>query len=185
MNDKIEQLKNALREIMKMVSIRNQPLSDEIKSGLMQVIQHVTKRITELRAEEGNINAIEQEQAQVSEQVTTQGEGGGGAPPTGGNIPPLQPAPHDSSNINAFRYDPESQRLFVKFQGKYPQQNGPVYRYEGVPDFIFNVFSRGAVGPKTSGSNAWHTWKKGSTPSHGAAMAALIKNGGYQYQRMS
>ena len=133
-------------------------------------------------AEQGDINAIEREQAQVSEQVA---QPPSGAPPTGGNIPPLQPAPHESSNINAFRYNPENQQLFVKFQGKYPQQNGPVYRYEGVPDFIFNVFSRGAVGPKTSGSNGWHTWKKGVTPSHGAAMAALIKNGGYQYQRMS
>lgn len=133
-------------------------------------------------AEQGDINAIEREQAQVSEQVA---QPPSGAPPTGGNIPPLQPAPHESSNIKAFRYNPENQQLFVKFQGKYPQQNGPVYRYEGVPDFIFNVFSRGAVGPKTSGSNGWHTWKKGVTPSHGAAMAALIKNGGYQYQRMS
>lgn len=98
---------------------------------------------------------------------------------------PIPPAPYPSSNINGFQYDPESKQLLVKFQGKYPQQNGPVYKYEGVPDFIFNVFSRGAVAPKTSGRNAWHTWKKGVTPSHGAAMAALIKNGGYQYQRMS
>jgi len=160
------------------------PASQKALGELILLFSQAIEEQSSKMAEQGDINAIEREQAEVSEQVAPQGESGT-PPPKVGNIPPLQQAPHESSNINAFRYDPESQRLFVKFQGKYPQQNGPVYKYEGVPDFIFNVFSRGAVGPKTSGSNAWHTWKKGSTPSHGAAMAALIKNGGYQYTRMS
>jgi hypothetical protein len=158
------------------------PASQKALGELILLFSQTIEEQSNKMAEQGDIKAIEREQAQVSEQVA---QPPSGTPPTGGNIPPLQPAPHESSNINAFRYNPENQQLFVKFQGKYPQQNGPVYRYEGVPDFIFNVFSRGAVGPKTSGSNGWHTWKKGVTPSHGAAMAALIKNGGYQYQRMS
>lgn len=185
MNPKIQQLEQALdfliTSIYEMMQ-NGEEISDEIANQLADEIEGTIQKITDLKANEGDINAIEREQAQVSEQVV---QPPSGAPPTGGNVPPLQPAPHESSNINAFRYNPENQQLFVKFQGKYPQQNGPVYKYEGVPDFIFNVFSRGAVGPKTSGSNGWHTWKKGVTPSHGAAMAALIKNGGYQYQRMS
>jgi KTSC domain len=158
------------------------PASQKALGELILLFSQTIEEQSNKMAEQGDINAIEREQAKVSEQVA---QPPSGTPPTGGNIPPLQPAPHESSNINAFRYNPENQQLFVKFQGKYPQQNGPVYKYEGVPDFIFNVFSRGAVGPKTSGSNGWHTWKKGVTPSHGAAMAALIKNGGYQYTRMS
>lgn len=102
-----------------------------------------------------------------------------------GQINPTEPAPHASSNINGFKYDDKTGQLLVKFQGDYPQQNGPVYSYSDVPKFIFDIFKRGAVAPKTSGKNAWHEWKKGVTPSLGAAMDALIKRGGYQYQRVS
>ena len=99
--------------------------------------------------------------------------------------PQLDPGPFPSSNINAFKYDPDLGRLFVKFHGKDSADSGPTYGYEGVPAFIFDVFRRGAVGPKTSGKNKYHQWFKGVTPSLGAAMSALIKNGGYQYQRLS
>lgn len=154
---KIEQLKNALREILQLVASRNEPMSEELKQALVQLTQHITNRIQQLREEEGRI--------------------------TGGT--PLEPAPHPSSNINAFQYDPKTQKLRVKFQDKYPGQNGPQYQYEGVPPFIFDVFRRGAVAPKTSGKNAWHRWKKGVTPSLGASMSALVKAGGYQYSRLS
>lgn len=110
---------------------------------------------------------------------------GEGEPPTHENPPELEQAPHPSSNINAFRYNPSNGQLFVKFQGKYPANDGPVYAYEGVPKNIFEIFRRGAVAPRTSGSNAWHTWKEGTTPSHGAAMYALIREGNYRYRRLS
>lgn len=106
-----------------------------------------------------------------------------GAPPA--PTPPLQNAPHASAQVNAFKYDPKSQDLFIKYQDKYPGQNGPVYKYSGIPKFIYDVFSRGAVPPKTSGRNDWHEWKEGITPSLGAAVNALIKAGGFQYQRIS
>ena len=105
--------------------------------------------------------------------------------PSGGAVPPLEQAPHPSSNINAFRYDPASKKLFIKFQGKYPSQNGPVYSYEGVPANLFNLLRRGAVAPRTSGRNAWHRWREGVTPSHGAAAYALIREGGFPYQRLT
>jgi hypothetical protein len=97
----------------------------------------------------------------------------------------LQPSPYPSSNINAFQYDPKTQRLLVKFMGKDVADGGPIYSYEGVPSFIFDVLKRGSVGPKTSGKNRWHTWKKGVTPSHGAAMYALIKQGGFPYKQVA
>lgn len=105
-------------------------------------------------------------------------------PPTIIPQTPLTPMEFPSSNINSFNYDPNSETLKVKFQDKYPATNGPVYQYSGVPSYIVDVFKRGAVGPKTSGKNAWHEWKKGVTPSHGAAMAALIKQGGFPYQKI-
>lgn len=156
---RIQYLKNALRDIMAMIVERSQPLNEDFKLVLAQVMEHVADRIQSLR-QEGSVEGLAPTQE-------------------------LESSPHPSSNINAFRYDPKSGRLIVKFQDKYPSQNGPVYSYEGIPKFIYDVFSRGAVGPKTSGQNAWHKWRKGVTPSLGAAMSALIKNGGYQYQRLS
>lgn len=97
----------------------------------------------------------------------------------------LPPSPYPSSNINSFKYDPATQKLLVKFMGKDTANSGPTYKYEGVPDYIVDIFARGAVGPKTTGKNKYHAWFKGITPSHGAAMAALIKKGPYPYQKVA
>lgn len=189
MEERINEIKNALREVMQLLVQRGQPISQDVKAVLAQAMEHAANRIRQLREEEQGgvatptLETAEQEQEQVANEVTPP------TPPTppasGGPVPPLDQAPHESSNINAFRYDPKTGKLFVKFQDKYPGQNGPVYSYEGVPANIFDVFRRGAVAPKTSGRNAWHRWKKGVTPSHGAAMYALIRQGGYPYKRVS
>lgn len=106
------------------------------------------------------------------------------------NLPPTPPAadvdsaPYPSSNINGFKYDYNTGKLVVKFMGKDTPDSGPVYSYNGVPKFIYDVFSRGAVPPKTSGKNKWHQWEKGVTPSLGAAMYHLIRTN-YPYQRIS
>lgn len=100
-------------------------------------------------------------------------------------IPPLDPAPFQSAVVNSFRYDPKSQDLFVKFQGDFPQQNGNIYRYSGVPEYIANIFSQGAVGPKTTGKNAWNSWQKGISPSHGAALNALLKKGPFSFTKLT
>lgn len=181
----IDQIKEALREMMQLLVQRGEPLSNEMKMRIAQVMDHAATRIQELRnnqQENPDLEDAEQEQEEVANEINPPSPP---IPPTGGPIPPLEPAPHESSNINAFKYDPKTGRLFVKFQGKYPQQNGPVYSYDGVPPNIYDVFRRGAVAPKTSGSNAWHTWKKGVSPSHGASMYALIKQGNYPYQRVT
>jgi hypothetical protein len=98
--------------------------------------------------------------------------------------PELDNAPYPSSNVNAFKYDYKTGRLLVKFMGKDTPDSGPVYSYEGVPKFIYDVFSRGAVPPKTSGKNKWHRWEKGIMPSLGAAMYHLIRSN-YPYQRLN
>ncbi len=105
--------------------------------------------------------------------------------PAAAPVPETPKAPYPSSNIFGFQYDPQAQKLLVKFMGKDTANAGPVYSYDGVPKFIFDVLRRGAVGPKTSGKNKWHTWKKGKMPSHGAAMAALIKEGGFNYRKVA
>ena len=172
----ISQLVNGIQQVMQSGEV----LTDEFQGMVAQTIQLAMQRIEELQID----RSAEEPQLEPPQEVPPQQPPRGPRPPTGEPVPELEAAPHPSSNINAFRYDPKNQRLFVKFQGRYPQQNGPVYRYEGVPPFVNDVFSRGAVGPRTSGSNAWHTWRRGVTPSHGAAMAALVKAGGYPYVRM-
>lgn len=105
--------------------------------------------------------------------------------------PPPAPAPlkmqrgMPSAQVHSFDYDPRNQNLYVRFQDKYPRQNGPVYRYNGVPRQIFELLRRGGVAPTTTGKNKWHAWKKGVTPSLGAVMNHVIKAGGYPYARLT
>lgn len=151
---KIQELKDALREVMMLIAERGQPVSQEMKAAIVQVMEHVANRIQELRTP--------------------------ALPPK----PEVDAAPFPSSNINGLKYDYKTGDLLVKFQDKYPGQDGPIYRYGGVPRFIFDTFRRGAVPPKTSGKNAWHEWKEGVMPSLGAAMYHLIRNN-YPYQKVA
>lgn len=99
-------------------------------------------------------------------------------------IPPLETS-MPSSNVNSFSYNPDNQEMFVKFQGDYPSENGPVYKYGGVPPVIFDLFQKGAVPARTKGSNDWGEWWEGKVPSLGASLFTLIKNGGYPYERIT
>ena len=172
-----------MRKILQLLIKRGQPLSEEIKIKLREVIQHAAGRIKELRQEQ-SMEAKADEQIENIEQEITQPEQETQELPPQEPIPELEPTEHPSSNINAFRYDTQNQQLYVKFQDKYPAQNGPVYLYEGVPKYIFNILAKGSVVPKTSGKNRWHRWRKGIAPSHGASMAALVKAGGFSYKRL-
>jgi len=159
MNEKrVEEIKNAIRELIKALVQRGTPLSEELKIQLARVIEYAAERIQELRSQE------------IPKEVPTQSE--------------LVPGGYPSSNVNAFKYDPKTKRLFVQFHGPYPQAEGPVYSYADVPDYLFDVISRGAVGPKTSGKNKYHAWNRGITPSLGASVNALLKAGGFSYQRV-
>lgn len=54
MNEKqIDDIKEALREMMKLLVQRGEPLSDELKFKIAQVMEHAATRITQLRQEQG------------------------------------------------------------------------------------------------------------------------------------
>ncbi len=154
--ERIEELKNALREVVQLITQREGPMPEDLKALLVQVMEHVAQRIQELRAEEVPV-----------------------AP-----VPELEQS-MPSSNISKFRYDPDEQKLFVQFLGKYPNPNGSVYSYSGVPPQIYELFRRGAVPARTKGSNRWGKWFVGKHPSMGASMYTLLKTASYPYQRLS
>jgi hypothetical protein len=172
-------LQDALLNQLQVVLSTGRPLSDSHQGLIAQQLAWLEGRIEELEGFQQPEPEEENEADGLTPPVPPNP-----SVPTGGEVPELEAAPHESSNINAFRYNPANGQLFVKFQGKFPSQDGPVYSYEGVPKNIYDLFSRGAVAPKTSGSNSWHTWKEGVTPSHGASMYALIRQGAYPYQRV-
>lgn len=126
---------NEIREFLQLflqsvndVIQRGEQIPDEISNQIADFLEVLYKRIEEIEA--------------PVESLT--------------EAPPLSPAPYPSSNINSFMYDPKNQQLYVKFHGQDTADSGPTYSYQGVPEFIFEVFRRGAVGPKTSGKNKYH-----------------------------
>lgn len=90
-----------------------------------------------------------------------------------------------SSNVYGYQYDPRSQSLRVKFNGKDIQGDGPIYQYDGVPPFVFKMIASGAVPAKTNGSNRFGTWWTGKKPSLGASVNELLKIAGFPYQRLT
>lgn len=152
-------LQELVQAVMQVIQ-SGEELSDEFQGLLAQTLETLVTKIDELSAQQPS-----------------------GAVPI--SAPPLQPGPYPSSNVNAFKYDPRSGTLFVKFHGKDSAESGPTYRYEGIPLNIYDVFSKGRVAPKTSGENRYHRWIRGVTPSLGASLYALIRNGGFAYQRVA
>lgn len=151
----LELLLNELLQGIQSVIQSGEILSDEFQGVLAQELSYLTDRIDTLRQEAAN-----------------QG------------VPPLDPS-YPSSVINAFKYDPKNQKLYVQFKGKWPNEEGNIYSYGGVPSQIANIFSAGAVPAKTQGKNAWGEWYIGKNPSMGASMNVLLKQAGFPYQRLS
>jgi hypothetical protein len=90
----------------------------------------------------------------------------------------IKQAPLQSSNIYGFKFDPKNKRMLVKFQ------SGSLYQDEGIPDVIFNLFSRGNATAKTNGRNKYGAWFRGKNPSLGASLNQYIKAGGFPYKRL-
>lgn len=63
--DQIEQIKNSIRELMQLLVQRGEPLSDEIKLRLAQVMEHAANRITQLRQEQETARQPPPEQPQI------------------------------------------------------------------------------------------------------------------------
>jgi len=158
--NQLEELLNELLSGIQQVIQTGEILTDEFQGMLAQEIDYLTSRIDQLR-----------------EQIQPLPE-----------TPQAQPELHQampSSNIESFGYDDKTGRLLVRFLGDFPNRNGPVYGYEGVPKQIFELFRQGAIPARTDGKNKWGKWWKGKVPSAGASLYTLIKNVGYQYQRLS
>ncbi len=169
--NELQQLEQLLQELMsgiQTILMSGEDISDEFTAMITQELGTVISRIEELRSQ----NPVDGLQPNA-------------APPPAANVPQLDPGPYPSSNVNSFKYDPNTQQLFVKFHGKDSADSGPVYQYQNIPRNIYDVFSKGRVGPKTSGQNQYHRWIKGVTPSLGASLYALIREGNFPYQRMS
>lgn len=171
MREQIEQLEDALDAILQGIQDALQAgeiLSDELQLAAAQEINALTAEIDDL------YNQLDQNPVE-------------GLPPqpTAEQHPQLQQGPFPSSNVNSFRYNPQTQQLWVKFHGADSADSGPVYAYQNVPRHIYDVFSAGRVAPRTSGENQYHRWIRGVTPSLGASLYALIREGGYPYQRIS
>lgn len=158
----LQQMLNELLAAIQEVLQSGEELSDEVQGALADTIGLMLERIDAMRSQES-----------AAEQL-----------PPEGQAPQLQPGPFPSSNVNSFKYDPTTQRLFVKFHGADTAENGPTYLYQNVPRNIYDVFARGGVAPTTSGQNKYHRWIRGVTPSLGASLYALIRQGGYPYQRV-
>lgn len=152
---------------------------NEIIDLLQSLMQQVIAAQDEFSEEEmANMFKLFEEAAEVIRQQEAPIE----APSSKGNLPS---SPYPSSNVNGFLYDPDTQELKVQFHGPYPQAAGSVYSYTGVPKYLFDIIQKGSVGPKTSGSNRYHQWLRGITPSLGGTVNAILKAGGFPYQRLS
>lgn len=169
-NEEISFLENVVEDIMqgmREMLMNGQRLSEELQNLIADQLESAISRIEQLEDEQ------------------RQNRFGGLEPPP----PPPEKLklsrPMPSSNVHSFGYDPANERLYVRFQGKWPDQNGPVYQYEGVPENIFTLFRTGAVPARTQGKNAWGEWWKGKVPSLGASLYTLIKNMGYPYQKLT
>ncbi len=161
--EELQELLRALIQAVTEVIQSGEELPDELQGMIADTLDNLVTRIDESR------------------------QGGAGQPPItppGGHPPGIEEA-MPSSNIEGFAYDDKTGRLMVRFLGKHPNRNGPIYAYQGVPANIADIFMRGAIPAKTNGKNKWGSWFQGKYPSMGAAMAHVIKAGGYPYQRMS
>lgn len=155
MNEIIDLLENLMRQAAEM--------ADELSEEEMIQVLNIFKQAIEL---------IQAQQTSEAQGIQPQ-------------IPEIPGGPFPSSNVNGFYYDPDTQELKVQFHGPYPKAAGDIYSYKNVPKFIYDIFSKGAIGPKTSGKNRYHAWTRGVTPSLGGALNALLKSGGFEYSKIS
>ena len=158
----MNELRAAIADIIDLASSMIDELDDETMLALSELLNAASARLDQMQQEpvEGMEPNIPQPEPQLN---------------------PSMP----SSNIHSFGYDEDTGRLLVKFQGDYPQENGPVYGYGGVPKQIFDLFKKGAIPARTDGKNKWGSWWKGKVPSMGASLYTLIREGGYPYQRLN
>jgi hypothetical protein len=155
-----EQLKALMKELVQgitQVIASGEVLSDEFQGLLAQTLEALYQKIEQSSSQELPITAP--------------------APPIQEGMP--------SSNVDGFAYDENNGKLYVRFLGKHPNRNGPIYSYDGVPPSMFELLRKGAVPARTDGQNKWGKWWKGKAPSLGASVYTLLKQGGFPYQKVA
>lgn len=152
-----EALLSELLQALQAVMQGGEPLSDEIQGAIAQTLELLYNRIEQLRGE---------------------------APTAPAQQPELQQS-MPSSNVEGFAYDDKTGKLFVRFLGKHPDRNGPIYSYDNVPPVMYELFRRGSVPARTNGQNKWGKWWQGKVPSMGASVYTLLRLGGFPYQRVA
>ena len=100
-------------------------------------------------------------------------------------VPEVPAGQYPSSNVNGMNYNPDTKDMLVQFHGPYPNAAGSVYRYKNIPTYLYDILSRGAVPPKSSGENRYHKWIRGISPSLGGSVNAILKAGQFQYEKIS
>ncbi len=213
MNDeKIEEIKNSLREVVQLLAQRGKPLSKELKAMLVKVMDHAATRITQLRQEDAQRTS----QTPIPDTANLLWILAGGQPEAFVSylrefpdpqlnailqnpthlvqiIEQLQrnnPIKHLGQEDGIQQANLQSSNVYgfrfnpqtKKMQVRF--QEGAVYEYDDIPDVIFNLFSHGNASAKTTGSNRFGAWFRGKNPSLGAALNQYIKQGGYAYRKL-
>lgn len=94
----------------------------------------------------------------------------------------MEQPPYQSSNVAALKYDPRTKSMYVKFHSDGVE---PIYRYDQVPEQIFNLVWNGNAIAKTTGQNKWGKWWKGKSPSTGRSVVDYLIKSGYNYRRLN
>lgn len=117
------------------------------------------------------------------QQMVTEATSMGVSPP--GESDGIQGSQIRSSNVFGTSYDPQQQKLLVKFNGKNTREGGPLYEYDGVSPQMAGVIENGLIPAKTNGRNKFGSWWQGKTPSLGASVNEMLKNSGIPYRKVS
>jgi hypothetical protein len=209
--DQINQIKEAMRNILRQVVARGRPLTPELKQALRDATDHATRRIEELRQQARSTRTPMPTGTDLLWQLAN------GNPEAFVNylrtvpdialnnllqnptqltqiinelsqrLPPQPPEQLDGIP----KADLQSSNIYgFKYDPRSGRlfvrfQGGSVYEYDGVPPYIFNIFQRGAVPAKTTGQNEFGSWWIGKQPSLGAAFYDLIRSGSYPYERVA
>lgn len=83
----------------------------------------------------------------------------------------------DSSNVNQYRYDSETEILFITFN------DGSTYKYYNVAFGEFMDIRDGNAQCISEGSNQYGSWFVGKTPSVGAAVYVYLVAAGKRFER--
>jgi len=172
MGERIDTIKNEVREILKIVSARTEPLSPEMKNQLNQVLEHAERRITELRQSEQQQQPF---QGQVGEQQPS---------------PQIQGAPPSPDAQLLWILAGQQEDAFVKYLQTYPTPatqellNNPT-ELERVVQFLHNIMPSGTPpmihGIQHSDLNSSNIWGTAYDPQSGKMKVRFQGGSEYEY----